>query len=105
MTVSPSIADIFWAKEYNWLTNLIRLHRDIILWLLGIKRSKRCEPDTVSGSKGGAQERGFASKFRGYAQQVRSRWPRTAAMLNRIADCYEREARHFDEEDAFEEFE
>lgn len=50
MTASPSIADIFWAKEYNWLTNLIRLHRDIILWLLGIKRSKRCEPDTVSGS-------------------------------------------------------
>jgi len=56
-------------------------------------------------AKGGEQERGLASKFRGYAQQVRSKWPRTAAMLNRIADCYEREARHFDDEDAFEEFE
>ncbi len=56
-------------------------------------------------AKGGTQERELAAKFHGYAQQVCSRWPRTAAMLNRIADGYELEARHFDEEDAFEEFE
>jgi hypothetical protein len=56
-------------------------------------------------AKGGAQEHELASKLHGYAQKVQSRWPRTAAMLNRIADGYEREARHFDEKDAFEEFE
>jgi len=56
-------------------------------------------------AKGGTQERGLAAKFRQYAQQVCSIWPRTAAMLNHIADCYEREARHFDEKAAFEEFE
>lgn len=56
-------------------------------------------------AKGGAQERELASKFSGYAQQVRTKWPRTAAMLDRVAKGYEREARWHDEEDAFEEFE
>jgi len=56
-------------------------------------------------AKGGAQERGLAVKFRQYAQQVSSKWPHSAAMLNRIADGYEREAHWHDEKDAFEEFE
>lgn len=56
-------------------------------------------------AKGGTQERELSSKFRGYAKQVCSRWPRTAAMLNHIVDKYEWEAGQRDEEDAFEEFE
>jgi len=56
-------------------------------------------------AKGGEQERKLASKFQGYAKHVRSKWPRTAAMLDRIADSYEREGRRYDERDDFEEFE
>ncbi|MHC4638382.1 MAG: hypothetical protein ACYTBV_12930 [Planctomycetota bacterium] len=56
-------------------------------------------------AKGGEQERKLVSKFQEYAQNARSKWPRAAAMLDRIADSYEREARWHDERDAFEEFE
>jgi hypothetical protein len=55
--------------------------------------------------KGGDQERELSAKFKQYAQQVSSKWPRTAAMLNHIAESYERDARREDERDAFEEFE
>ena len=63
------------------------------------KRGAHCR------AKGGEQERKLVSKFHGFSQNVRSKWPRTAAMLERIADSYEREARWHDERDAFEEFE
>jgi hypothetical protein len=56
-------------------------------------------------AKGGEQERCLAAKFRRYEEQVHSRWPRTAAVLIRIAETYEREARREDDREAFEEFE
>jgi hypothetical protein len=56
-------------------------------------------------SKGGDQERALAKKFRGLSDLVKSKWLRTAAMLRKIAEGYEREARWHDEEDALEEFE
>jgi len=58
-----------------------------------------------SREKGGAQERRLAGKFKGYAEAVRSRWPRTAHVLNQIADGYMRESRTNAERDSFEEFE
>ena len=54
---------------------------------------------------GGEQERQLAAQFRGYAQKVRSKWPRTFNVLKRIADDYEREGKWHDDREAFEEFE
>jgi hypothetical protein len=45
---------------------------------------------------GGAQERALEEQYRGYAGAVGDRWPRTAAMLRRIAETYGREARRED---------
>jgi hypothetical protein len=41
---------------------------------------------------GGGAERSIAAQYRGYAELVRDRWPRTAAMLERIAATYGRDA-------------
>jgi len=58
-----------------------------------------------ASAKGGAQERELVLKFQEYAQKVSSKYPRTAAMLGRIAKGYEHEAQWHDEQDEFEEFE
>lgn len=43
-------------------------------------------------TEGGERERDLANKFSGYAAALATRWPRTAAMLRRIAAGYERDA-------------
>ncbi len=43
-------------------------------------------------AEGGKQEKELAARYDGYAATVSNRWPRTAAMLRRIADTYNREA-------------
>jgi conserved hypothetical protein len=48
---------------------------------------------------GGNQERNMAQEYRGMAKRVAIRWPRTAAVLRRMADSYECDARHLDEQD------
>jgi hypothetical protein len=45
---------------------------------------------------GGGQERALADKYRGYADQINDKYPRTAAMLRRIAESYQKEARRED---------
>jgi hypothetical protein len=47
--------------------------------------------------EGGAQERTLAEKYRGFAEPLANGWPRTAAMLRRIADSYDSDARQEDE--------
>jgi hypothetical protein len=47
--------------------------------------------------EGGAQERALAEKYDGSAAIVRDRWPRTAALLRRLADGYRAEAAREDE--------
>jgi hypothetical protein len=54
---------------------------------------------------GGNQERRLAQQFREYARRVEGKWPRTALMLDGIAQGYESEAKREDERAAFEEFE
>lgn len=71
----------------------------------GVKVGVHNKRGVHAAAKGGEQERELAHKFSQYAHKVCSRWPRTAAMLNHIADSYEWEASQRDEEDAFEEFE
>jgi hypothetical protein len=46
--------------------------------------------------EGGAQEHSLAERYTGYAATVSDRWPRTAAMLRRIADTYRADARRED---------
>ncbi|MDR7543045.1 MAG: hypothetical protein QN120_02195 [Armatimonadota bacterium] len=47
--------------------------------------------------EGGAQERKHAERYQGHATVASDRWPRTAALLRRIADGYWREALREDE--------
>jgi hypothetical protein len=51
---------------------------------------------TKSPIEGGVQERQLAERYQGYADQVSDRWPRTAAMLRRIARQYISDARRED---------
>lgn len=48
-------------------------------------------------TEGGAQERAIAARHRGYAEALAVSHPRTAGMLRRIAEDYERFAEHEDE--------
>ncbi len=47
--------------------------------------------------EGGAQERALAEKYDGFAATVKDKWPRTAALLRRLADGYRSEAAREDE--------
>lgn len=47
---------------------------------------------------GGEQERVVKARYLAYAEEVRLKWPRTAAMLRRIAQAYESEAHMWDVE-------
>ena len=42
--------------------------------------------------EGGTQERKLAERYEGYAKAAADRWPRTAALLRRIADGYRKDA-------------
>jgi hypothetical protein len=52
---------------------------------------------TKRPSDGGALEREIAERYQGYADDTRERWPRTSAMLRRIAEQYRREAKSEDQ--------
>lgn len=52
---------------------------------------------TKSLTEGGTQERKLAERYSGFAAAIRDRWPRTAAMLRRIADRYCVEAEREDQ--------
>jgi hypothetical protein len=52
---------------------------------------------TRSPGEGGPQERDLAAKYKREADQFADRWPRTAAILRRLANYYEQEARREDE--------
>jgi hypothetical protein len=48
--------------------------------------------------EGGLQERQLAERYAGFASGVGDRWPRTAAMLRRLAEGYRADARREDQE-------
>jgi hypothetical protein len=52
--------------------------------------------------EGGKQERELADKYQQQADEIKYRWPRTAAMLGRIADSYKHFAAKLDLEDELE---
>lgn len=55
---------------------------------------------TRNPAEGGEQERQLAKRYEKYADAVRDRWPRTAAVLRNIAENYRAQARR--EDDQFE---
>jgi hypothetical protein len=48
--------------------------------------------------EGGDQERQLSQQYQASAESLQTRWPRTAAMLRRIADHYEWAARRHDDD-------
>lgn len=52
---------------------------------------------------GGTQEREAAAPYRETADRVANHWPRTARLLRRIADSFEREGEHWDIEASYTE--
>ena len=52
---------------------------------------------TKNLEEGGEQERQLTKRYEKYAETVRNCWPRSAAMLRRIADTYRTEARREDD--------
>jgi hypothetical protein len=48
--------------------------------------------------EGGSQERELVDLYRGHASLIRERWPRTAALLGRLADHYQHLGRREDED-------
>jgi len=59
----------------------------------------------VFRGKGGKQERDLALTYRGHADKVRAGWPRTARVLDGIAEVYDDEARRWDQEAEWHDFE
>ena len=53
---------------------------------------------TKNPAEGGEQERQLTKRYEKHAKAVRDRWPRTAAMLRRIAEKYRAEARREDDQ-------
>jgi DNA-binding transcriptional ArsR family regulator len=53
---------------------------------------------TKNPAEGGEQERQLAKRYEKYAEAIRNRWPRTAAMLRRVADTYRAQARREDDQ-------
>ena len=51
---------------------------------------------TKSSDEGGKQERELAERYNQFADALKLKWPRTAAMLRRIAQGYIREAKRED---------
>jgi len=77
--------------------------------LIEITRSKDLEAGIFMGlhnrrgttmrgmTDGGAQERELAKTYRGWSRNTELEWPRTSALLERLASSYEHEARRHDE--------
>lgn len=53
---------------------------------------------TKNPADGGYQERQIAERYAGFAAATRDRWLRTSAMLKRVSDGYQAQARHEDQD-------
>lgn len=61
---------------------------------VGVYNSRGVVTRPIGG--GGAQERGLAERYEGYAVLLADTWPRTAAMVRRMSDSYRSDAAHED---------
>jgi len=71
----------------------------------GLRIGKYNQRGAFFRGKGGKQEWDLAKEYKTFADQVRVGWPRTAAVLDGLAKGYEAEARHWDEQAQWEQYE
>jgi hypothetical protein len=71
----------------------------------GLYTGKYNQPAVFCRAEGGEQEWDRAGEFRKLAEKVRNGWPRTAGILDRLAETYEGEAREWDERARRDEYE
>ncbi len=71
----------------------------------GLRIGKYNQRGVICRGKGGKQEWDLAADYRKLADKVRVEWPRTAAVLDGLAKGYEEEARHWDEQAKWDEYE
>jgi len=102
LSSAPKGTDDMWPHEsvrdvIDELNN-----KDIGLGLvIGVYNSRGTTMRAIG--EGGGQERTLVEKYRRYARAVRDQWPRTARVLEQIADGFERDARREDTEAEMEE--
>jgi hypothetical protein len=70
----------------------------------GIQIGKYNQRGVVCRGKGGKQEWNISQKYRAYAEKVRIKWPRSAIVLEGLANTYEREAKDWDKSAEWEEY-
>ena len=102
LSFAPASADESWPCEEV---------RDVIEWVEsqdlqdGLCVGKMNQRGAIFRAKGGKQDWELAQTYKELAEKVRTRWPRTAAVLDCIRRSYEHDARFWDEHDKRQEFE
>jgi hypothetical protein len=94
---APADADGTWpcepVRDVIEITRSRHLERGIFI---GVKNKRGTTTRGVTD--GGEQERDLAKQYRDHADAVRFEWPRTAAVLGRIAESYDAEAKAHDDD-------
>jgi transcriptional regulator with XRE-family HTH domain len=97
LSASPMGADGFWpAEAVREVIDLFRSRRMIDGFWMG--RRNRRGVTTRMPRDGGQLERKEAAKYRRFAEALAYEHPQTAKALNTLADSYENEARHHDDD-------
>jgi hypothetical protein len=96
LSSSPQGDDGVWPCEAV-RTIIETEHSDDLDRGLQIGRTNRRGATSRAPEDGGKQERELAKGYREDASAISGTWPRTAALLRRLAENYEQEARWHDE--------
>jgi hypothetical protein len=71
----------------------------------GLCIGKLNQRGVICRARGGQQEWELAAKFRAYGEKIRAQWPRSAGVLEMLVRHYEGEARSWDEQAKWDEYE
>jgi hypothetical protein len=71
----------------------------------GFRVGKYNQRGVIFRGEGGKQEWDLVKRYRELTEKVRNRWPRTTGILDSLAKGYEREARQWDEQAKWDEYE
>ena len=94
---APSDADGTWPCEaVRDAIEMVRSRHLETGVYIGVKNRRGTTSRGVTD--GGEQERDLAKQYRDHADAIRFEWPRTAAVVGRIAESYEVEAREHDDD-------
>ena len=102
LSYSPPSPDGTWpCKEVRDLIEQVQSPKIEV----GLRIGKYNQRGVVCRGKDGKQEWALAEKYRKLADRIRTRWPRTATILDSLTRGYEEEARQWDEQAKWEEYE